>query len=122
MDEGYHIRVVFRLKQNEISYNLLNIFEDFLRNRKQTVVLNGQISNWENIYAGVPLRLYHGTTIVLNQLINDLAENLSSNRKLFADDNSIFSAVLDLNTSENEINEDLKKTEAWTHQWKMKFL
>ena len=61
MDEGYEIRgaffdiskafdkiwhkgLVFKLKQNGISGNLLNIFEDFLRNRKQRVALNGQTS------------------------------------------------------------------------------
>ena len=59
MDEGYEIRLVFldiskvfdkavwhkglvfKLKQNGISGNLLNIFGNFLRNRKQRVVLNG---------------------------------------------------------------------------------
>ena len=53
--------------------------------------------------------------------INDLAENLSSNPKLFADDTSLFSVVRDLNTSAIEINDDLKKIEAWAHQWKMSF-
>ena len=70
MDEGYEIRgvfldiskafdkvwhegLVFKLKQNGISGNLLNIVEDFLRNRKQRVVLNWQTSNWENIHTGV---------------------------------------------------------------------
>ena len=53
--------------------------------------------------------------------INDLAENLSSNPKLFADGTSLFSVVRDLNTSANEINDDLNKTEAWAHQWKMSF-
>ena len=52
---------------------------------------------------------------------NDLAENLSSNPKLFADGTSLFSVVRDLNTSANEINDDLKKIEAWAHQWKMSF-
>ena len=71
MDEGYEIRgvflhiskafdkvwhegLVFKLKKNGISGNLLNILEDFLRSLKQRVVLNGQTSNWENIHAGVP--------------------------------------------------------------------
>ena len=53
--------------------------------------------------------------------INDLAENLSSNPKLFADDTSLFSVVRDLNTSAIEINDGLKKIEAWAHQWKMSF-
>ena len=53
--------------------------------------------------------------------INDLAENLLSNLKLFVDDISLFSAVRDLNISANAINDDLKKIEAWAHQWKMSF-
>ena len=52
--------------------------------------------------------------------INDLAENLSSNPKLFADDTSFFSVVRDLNTSAIEINDDLT-IEVWAHQWKMSF-
>ena len=137
MDEGYEIRdvfldiskvldkvwlkgLVFKLKQNGISGNLLNIFEDFLRNRKQRVVLNGQTSNWENIYAGVPQGSILGSLLFLIY-INDLAENLSSNPKLFADDTSLFSVVRDLNTSAIEINDDLKKIEAWAHKWKMSF-
>ena len=45
--------------------------------------------------------------------INDLAENLSPNPKLFADDTSLFFVVRDLNTSAIEINDDLKKD--WKH-------
>ena len=52
---------------------------------------------------------------------NDLAEGPTSNPKLFADDTSLFSVVRNLNTSANEINDDLIKIEAWTHQWKMSF-
>ena len=137
MDEGYEIRsifldiskafdkvwhegLVFKLKQNGISGNLLNIFEDFLRNRKQRVVLNGQISNWKNIHEGVPQGSILGPLLFLIY-INDLAENLSSNPMFFADDTSLFSVVRDLNTSANEINDNLKKIEAWAHQWKMSF-
>ena len=53
-DKVWHEDLVFKLKQNGIFGNLLNILEDFLRNRKQRVVLNGQTSYWENIHAGVP--------------------------------------------------------------------
>ena len=119
-DKVWHEGLVFKLKQNGISGNLLNIFEDFLRNRKQRVVLNGQTSNWENIHAGVPQGSILGPLLFLIY-INDLAENLSSNPKLFADDTSLFSVVRDLNTSAIEINDDLKKIEAWAHQWKMSF-
>ena len=53
-DKVWHEGLVIKLKQNGASGNLLNIFEDFLINRKQRVVLNGQTSNWENIHAGIP--------------------------------------------------------------------
>ena len=103
------------LKQNGISGNLLNIFEDFIRNRKQRVVLNGQTSSWENIHASVPQGSILGPLLFLIY-VNDLAENLSSNSKLSADDTFLFSVVHDLNTSINEINDDLKKIEAWARQ------
>ena len=53
--------------------------------------------------------------------INDLAKNLLTNPKLFADDTFIFSVMSDLNTSSNEINDDLKKIGAWPHQSKLSF-
>ena len=46
--------LVFKLKQNGITGHFLNILENFLRNREQSVVLRRQTSNWENIHAGVP--------------------------------------------------------------------
>ena len=40
--------------QNGISGNLRNLLEDFLKERKQRVVLNEQVSAQKNINAGVP--------------------------------------------------------------------
>ena len=110
-DKVWHEGFVFKLKQNGISGNLLNTFEDFLRNRKEIVVLNGQTSNWKNMHAGVPQGSILGPLLFLIY-INHLAENLSSNPKLFADNTSLFSIVRDLNTSANENNYDLKNIEA----------
>ena len=45
--------VIFKLEQNGISGDLLNILVDFLSNRKQRVVLNGQISAWASVNAEV---------------------------------------------------------------------
>ena len=44
----------YKLKQNEISGDLLNLIIDFLDARKQRVVLNGQYSSWASVKAGVP--------------------------------------------------------------------
>ena len=41
--------------------------------------------------------------------------------KIFADDTSLFSKVLDINNSVTELNTDLEKISQWAYQWKMQF-
>ena len=53
-DKVWHEETKFKLQQNGISDDLLNILSDFLRNRKQRVTLNDQSSSWNNVNAGVP--------------------------------------------------------------------
>ena len=50
----WHKGLIYKLKQNGISDNILKTIIDFLSFRKQRVVLNGQVSQWRNIEAGVP--------------------------------------------------------------------
>ena len=44
-DKEWHKCLIFKLKQNGMSGNLLSTLNDFLRLRKQRVVLNGQLSS-----------------------------------------------------------------------------
>ena len=46
--------IIFKLKENCISKNFLEFLPDFLKDRKQKVVLNEQVSNWADVAAGVP--------------------------------------------------------------------
>ena len=43
-DKVWHDGIIFKLTQNGIVGNLLNFLRDFLNERKQRVVLNGQFS------------------------------------------------------------------------------
>ena len=113
-------RDIFKLRQNGISGDLLNILSDFLSNRKQRVVLNGQTSSWAIITAGVPQGSILGPLLFLI-CVNDLSDGLTSIIKLFADDTSFFSVVHDINTSAKELNEDLNKINNCAFQWKMNF-
>ena len=92
--------------------NLFNILTDFLKERKQRVVLNGQHSKWSNISAGVPQGSILGPLLFLIY-INDLPDNLSSNPKLFADDTSFFSVVHNINQFGINLNDDLEKVSNW---------
>ena len=52
-DTVRHEVVLSKPCQNEISGNLLKLLTDFLKNRKQRVTLNGKLSSWTEINAGV---------------------------------------------------------------------
>ena len=119
-DKVWHKGLLYKLKQNGISGNLLDTITDFLNCRKQRVALNGQFSSWTSIEAGVPQGSILGPLLFLIY-INDLSDDLMSNVKLFADDTSLFSVVHDVNTSSTNLNNDLRKISDWAIQWKMSF-
>ena len=119
-DKVWHDGLIFKLRQNGISGDIINILQDFLRNRKQRVVLNGQCSSWADVNAGVPQGSILGPLLFLIY-INDLSDGLKSECKLFADDTSLFSVVNDINTSASDLNEDLEKIGNWAFKWKMNF-
>ena len=119
-DKVRHDGIIYKLTQNGISGNLLNLLEDFLKERKQRVVLNGQVFTWKNINAGVPQGSILGPLLFLIY-INDLTEGPTTNVKLFADDTSLFSVIHDTQTSANDLNKDLKIINNWAFQWKMNF-
>ena len=103
-----------------ISGNLLSLLTDFLRNRKQRVILNGQSSSWASINAGVPEGSILGPLLFLIR-INDLSDYVQCNPKLSADDTSLFSIVKDPETTANNLNNDLKEINKWAFQWKKGF-
>ena len=54
LDKVWHDGIIFNLEQNGISGKLNKLLHDFLVNRKQRVVLNGQVSSRANVKAGAP--------------------------------------------------------------------
>jgi hypothetical protein len=120
-DKTWHEGLLFKLKDLGIAGSLLDLLKDYLSDRSQRVVLNGQESEWVQISAGVPQGSVLGPLLFLCY-INDLTEGISSNIKLFADDASLFTRVnKNVNASQERLMRDLEKITAWAHQWKMKF-
>ena len=119
-DKVWHKGIIFKLKQNGISGKLLSVLSDFLKDRKQKIILNGQVSSWTGFNEGVPQGSIMDPLLFLIY-INNLADGLSPNAKLFVDDTSLFSVVHDVGTSANELNNDLNQTNKWAFQWKMSF-
>ena len=107
-DKVWHGGLIFKLRQNGICSEMINILEDFLSDRNQRIVLNGQRSCWADIRAGVPQGFILEPLLFL-VYINDLSNDIKSKCKLFADDTSLFSVVHDIDTSANDLNHDLEK-------------
>ena len=119
-DKVWHKGLIFKLKRIGVSGKALLLLESFLSNRKQRVVLNGQNSDWLDIEAGVPQGSILGPLFFLIY-INDIPDNLISHVKLFADDISLFSEILDPVVSASNLNNDLKEIENWSFNWRMEF-
>ena len=103
-DQVWHNGLIFKLQKNGISGNLFKVSEHFLTNRKKSFVLNGQSSSWTNVKAGFPQGSNLGPLLFLIY-INDLADGLSCNTKLFADDTSLHNSII----TTSELNSDLAR-------------
>ena len=119
-DRVWHDGLIYKMKLLGITGQPLKLIQSFLNNRLQRVVLNGQNSSWTPVFAGVPQGSVLGPLFFLIY-INDLAEDISSTTKLYADDTSLFSVANNIDESANQMNINLKKISLWAYQWKMSF-
>jgi len=108
------------LKQNGVCGPLIKLLVNYLKNRKQKVVINGSSSNYFQIKSGVPQGSVLGPLLFLIY-INDLEKQIISKIKFFADDTMIFSVVHDPRRTAYELNKDLLTISTWAHQWKLSF-
>ena len=93
MDVFFH-----RLMDLKVSYYLYEL-------RRHRVVLNGQNSDWRKINAGVPQGSVLGSLLFLTY-INNLPDGIMSICKIFAEDTSLFSKILNTRNSQNILNSD----------------
>ena len=89
-DKVWHAGLLFKLKNMGITEELLTWISNYLCDRKQRVVLQGESSCWTDINAGVPQSFVLGPLLFL-VYINDMEEGLTSKLTLFADDNLLLS-------------------------------
>ena len=103
LDKIWHKGLLYELKQNSISYKLLDTFTGFVDFRKQRFSLDGQLSSWTSIKAGVTQGSILGPLSFLSYSDDHLPDDLITNLKLFVNYSSLFSEVNEMNLSTNNL-------------------
>ena len=105
-DRVWHSGLIFKLKQYGICGVFLRWIEDYLTNRRQRVVIDGQKSEWTFITAGVPQGSILGPLLFLIY-VNDIIEDIDSEILLFADDTCLYEPIISPRVSIDRINDDV---------------
>ena len=106
-DKVWHDGIIFKLEAYGAEGELLSLLKNYLENREQRVVLNGQTSERRKIMSGIPQGSVLGPLLFLIY-INDLPDGINSLCKIFADDTSLFSKVSDIKRFQILINRRMK--------------
>ena len=118
-DKVPHRGLILKMRAIGISENIVNWVEEWLRNRKQRVVIRGQCSPWAEVTSGVPQGSVLGPVLFL-VYVDDLQEGLSSHMLKFADDTKIFRDVKSPQ-ARNALQQDLNLIGQWSEAWRMSF-
>ena len=94
-DSVPHECLIIKLCSLGLEGNLLNWLRHFLTCRKQRVVVRGTFSEWAPVVSGTLQATILGPILFVSY-INDIADCVSSNIKLYADDTKIYRELRNL--------------------------
>ena len=107
-----HDILLKKMEKIGIKNQALNWFKNYLKDRKQYVLVNGEVSELLDISKGVPQGSILGPILFLIY-INDLPIATELFTLLFADDTSFLISGRDLNDVIRKLNVELKKVCDW---------
>ena len=114
-----HSRLLAKLDHYGIDGPMNKWIAEFLNNRTQSVLVNGETSSPVSVDSGVPQGSVLGPLLFLCH-INDLPDRTKSTVRMFADDCLLYRQI---QTPEDHIvlENDLKALGDWANMWGMKF-
>ena len=118
-DKVPHQRLLLKLKAHGIGDSITDWIEQWLTDRRQRVVVDGEVSNWKSVLSGVPQGSVLGPILLLIY-INDLDDRITSNILKFADDTKLFRKV-NTDGDKQHLQNDLDKLVKWSEKWQMLF-
>ena len=116
-DKVPHQRLLLKLKAHGIGDSITDWIEQWLTDRRQRVVVDGEVSNWKSVLSGVPQGSVLGPIVFLIY-INDLDNNITSNVLKFADDTKLFRKV-NTDGDKQHLQKDLDTLVKWSEKLQM---
>ena len=118
-DRVNHSLLVHKLSYYGIQGVLNHWIADFLLERRQAVVLNGERSDFISVDSGVPQGSVLGPCLFL-VYINDMPDLLTSPVRLFADDTAAYNVVASID-DQKHLQHNLNQLAEWEKRWDMLF-
>ena len=118
-DKVPHRRLLRKVRALGIDGPAANWIESWLGNRRQRVVVNGQVSEWSPVTSGVPQGSVLGPLLFIIY-VNDMDDGITAKISKFADDTKLGMNVAKQENIE-ELQEDLKRLGEWSDKWQMPF-
>ena len=114
-----HRRLLAKLRVYGFDGLILKWIEAFLKDRRQRVVQGEIVSDWVEIFSGVPQGSVIGPLLFV-LFINDLPRVLTNVSKLYADDTKILSKIVS-DEYATKLQLDLDNAFKWTQDWLLLF-
>ena len=118
-DKVPHQRLLLKLKAHGIGNGMINWIEKWLIDRRQRVVVDGEVSNWKPVLSGVPQGSVLGPILFLIY-INDLDDDITSKVLKFAYDTKVFRKIKS-DADRQHLQDDLNMLIEWSEKWQMLF-
>ena len=118
-DKVPHQRLIRMLKSHGMGNSIINWVEQWLTDRRQRVVVDGEVSSWKSVLCGVPQGSVLGPILLL-VYINDLEEEVTGKILKFPDDNKLFRKVKEIGDKQN-LQDDIDKCVKWSEKRQMLF-
>ncbi len=99
--------------------SIINSIEQWLTDRRQGVVVDGEVSSWKSVLSGVPQGSVLGPILFL-VYVNDLEEGLAGKLLTFADDTILFTKTKEIGDKQN-LQDYIDKLVKWSEKWQMLF-